>query len=81
MTLLPGWLPKWGTESSPTGTSHGSAYNYDTHVPIIFFGWGINSGSTVRRYAVTDIAPTISMLLNIGLPNSSTGQPIEEIFK
>jgi len=77
ITLLPGWL----SGSGPAGTSHGSGYNYDTHVPIIFYGWGIKAGNTVKRYTVTDIVPTISMLLNIGLPNSSTGQPIEEIFK
>ncbi len=75
-TLRSGWL----SSSSPQGTSHGSGYNYDTHVPILFYGWGIPHGETVIRYNITDIAPTLSMLLDIQLPSMSTGKPIEELF-
>jgi arylsulfatase A-like enzyme len=73
--LEPGWLA-WG---SVTGSTHGSAYNYDTHVPIMFYGAGIRKGATSKYYAVTDIAPTLSMLLKIKIPNGSIGQPIIEI--
>jgi predicted AlkP superfamily pyrophosphatase or phosphodiesterase len=73
--LEPGWLA-WG---SVTGSTHGSAYNYDTHVPIMFYGAGIRKGTTSKYYAVTDIAPTLSMLLKIKIPNGSIGQPIIEI--
>ena len=63
------------------GTTHGSGYSYDTHVPIIFYGKGIKQGSSKRKYEITDIAPTISNLLNIEFPNGNSGRIIEEIFK
>jgi predicted AlkP superfamily pyrophosphatase or phosphodiesterase len=63
------------------GTTHGSGWNYDTHVPILFYGWGIKPGSTVDRLSITDIAPTLSVLLKIGLPNGATGSPIKAIFE
>ena len=62
------------------GTTHGAGWNYDTHVPILFYGWGIEQGSTVDRLSITDIAPTISTLLNIPLPSGATGQPIKALF-
>lgn len=73
--------PGWYAASDIKGTTHGSPWTYDTHVPILFFGNGIKKGSTVRRYTVTDIAPTISTLLNIRLPSGCTGQPIPELFE
>ena len=63
-----------------TGTDHHSGYNYDTHVPLIFFGKGIKRGSSVERTEVTDIAPTISALLNISFPNGAIGKPIESVL-
>ena len=64
-----------------TGTSHGSGYSYDTHIPIIFYGNGIQQGSSKKRYEIIDIAPTIANLLQIEAPNSSTGKIIEEALK
>jgi predicted AlkP superfamily pyrophosphatase or phosphodiesterase len=74
LILEPAWL-----SSSYRGTTHGTGYTYDTHVPIVFMGWGIKPGQSSRYVTVTDIAPTLSMLLNIRLPNGATGQPILEI--
>ena len=71
----PNWL-SWG---GVTGTTHGSGYNYDTHIPIIFYGWGIKKGSSSQYHAITDIAPTLSVLLRIKFPSGCTGQPIVEI--
>ena len=71
--------PAWQRGGSK-GTGHGNAWTYDTHVPIIFYGWGIKKGDSVRKIAITDIAPTISMLLEIRLPSGATGQPIFEAF-
>jgi predicted AlkP superfamily pyrophosphatase or phosphodiesterase len=75
--LEPGWMA-WST---PTGTTHGSAYTYDTHVPVLFYGWGIKAGSSVDYHPITDIAPTLSVLLGIKFPSACTGQPIPEIFR
>ncbi|EKB48937.1 Alkaline phosphatase precursor [Cecembia lonarensis LW9] len=75
LILEPAWL-----SSSWRGTTHGTGYTYDTHVPIAFMGWNIPSGESSRYVTITDIAPTLSMLLNIRLPNGATGQPILEIL-
>lgn len=64
-----------------TGSTHGSAKNYDTHVPLLFYGFGINQGETTERTEITDIAPTISTLLQISFPNSSRGNPITKVLK
>jgi predicted AlkP superfamily pyrophosphatase or phosphodiesterase len=64
-----------------TGTSHGSGYSYDTHVPVIFYGNGINQGSTSKRYNITDIAPTIANFLNIEAPNGTNGVVIDAVLK
>lgn len=65
---------------SKTGSTHGSSFNYDTHVPLLFFGKGIKQGETLQKTSITDIAPTMSALLGIGFPNASTGQPLEFVL-
>lgn len=62
----------------PKGTTHGSGYTYDTHVPLLFYGNGIQKGKTFERTYVTDIAPTISALLGIAFPSGATGSVIEK---
>ena len=66
---------------SKTGSTHGSGLNYDTHVPLLFFGSGINHGSTLTKTRVVDIAPTISALLGISFPNGATGKPLEFVLE
>jgi predicted AlkP superfamily pyrophosphatase or phosphodiesterase len=61
---------------SRTGSTHGSGLNYDTHVPLLFFGKGIKKGQTFEKTVIPDIAPTISALLGISFPNGATGQPL-----
>ena len=73
--------PGWFDAASPQGTTHGSPYTYDTHVPALFYGFGIKKGSSVRYHPITDIAPTISALLRIKFPSGCTGQPVAEIFE
>ncbi|MDC0629299.1 alkaline phosphatase family protein [Flavobacteriaceae bacterium] len=62
----------------PKGTTHGSGYTYDTHVPLLFYGNGIRQGKTFARTNVTDVAPTIAALLGIAFPSGSTGTVIEK---
>lgn len=75
--LQPGWL----ADNSKTGTSHGSPYAYDTNVPVLFYGWGIKQGTTATYHPITDIAPTISVLLKIKYPSGCTGHPITELLQ
>ena len=63
------------------GTVHGSSYSYDTHVPLIWIGKGIKSGESVRAVNPIDIAPSLSMFLNIPLPSASQGNPLTELFE
>ena len=63
------------------GSTHGSGLNYDTHVPLLFYGKGIKKGHTFKKTEITDIAPTISALLGISFPNFSIGEPLEYIYK
>ncbi|WP_296386248.1 alkaline phosphatase PafA, partial [Winogradskyella sp.] len=58
---------------SKTGSTHGSGLNYDTHVPLLFFGKGIEHGETYEKTEIPDIAPTMSALLGISFPNGATG--------
>lgn len=66
---------------SKTGSTHGSGFSYDTHVPLLFYGNGIQQGETQQRTHITDVAPTISALLGISFPNSADGNPIEVVLK
>ncbi|WP_418513822.1 alkaline phosphatase PafA [Corallibacter sp.] len=66
---------------SHTGSTHGSGFNYDTHVPLLFYGKGVKQGSTVTRTVIPDIAPTMSALLNISFPSGATGSPLEFVIK
>ena len=74
-TLSPGWSWKEGPRAN-----HGTGYTYDTNVPIVFFGKGIKHGTSYRYHQITDIAATLSALLEIKYPNGCTGLPVEELF-
>ncbi len=66
---------------SPIGTTHGSWNPYDTHIPLVFMGWGIKHGSSNRLTTMADIAPTLAALLHIQEPNGNVGLTIEEVLK
>jgi arylsulfatase A-like enzyme len=67
--------------SGPTGTSHGSPYRYDTHIPVLF--WGPKYTTTIlhRRVNLVDVAPTIAGYLNIPPPNTIDGVAIPEAIQ
>jgi hypothetical protein len=56
-------------------------YTDQTHIPLVFYGAGIQPQKIVRKYNATDLAPTLSMLLQIPAPDKSQGQIIEELIK
>ncbi|MGM1428443.1 alkaline phosphatase PafA [Sphingobacterium lactis] len=74
--------PQWydGTPRS-TGTTHGTWTPYDSHIPLVFMGWGIKHGKTNKVVHVTDIAPTLSSLLHVMEPNGSIGEPIVDVLQ
>jgi predicted AlkP superfamily pyrophosphatase or phosphodiesterase len=80
LILNPGWFE--GSYASKGGTTHSSGFTYDTHVPLLWYGKGISKGKLVRKKVyITDIAPTVSSILRISLPNASIGNPLEEVFE
>lgn len=72
----PGWL-----HHDNKGTSHGAPYEYDNHVPLLFYGMNVNKGEHTGYVDITDIAPTVSNFLKIMAPNGSFGQVIPGVFK
>jgi len=80
--LEPGYLPKsTETANSHKGTSHGSAFNYDTHVPLLWYGAKIPQQEVFRTINIPDIASTLSHLLYLQRSGAMTGEPILEILK
>lgn len=69
------------TDVGSQGTEHGTIYNYDTHIPMVWYGWKIAHGTTSRETYMTDIAPTIAAMLHIQTPNGSVGNVLPEIVK
>jgi arylsulfatase A-like enzyme len=71
--------PYWLFEAS--GTSHGTPYNYDSHVPVVFMGPGIKPGRYNTKAAVNDIAPTLATLLDIETPSGASGRVLAEALE
>jgi predicted AlkP superfamily pyrophosphatase or phosphodiesterase len=59
---------------------HGSGYNYDTNIPLIWYGQNIRKGESWQLHYITDIAPTLSMILRIKYPSACIGNPMPEIY-
>jgi predicted AlkP superfamily pyrophosphatase or phosphodiesterase len=64
-----------------TGTSHGTPYGYDTHVPVIFWGPGIKPGTYGQSITANDIAPTLASILQIEQPSGAIGRILTEILQ
>ncbi|MHB8906188.1 MAG: alkaline phosphatase PafA [Melioribacteraceae bacterium] len=71
-SLQPGYLPNFLDK----GTTHSTAYSYDTHVPLLFYGWHIPKHTNNSSVFTIDIAPTIANLLKIQEPSASIGIPL-----
>lgn len=79
--LKPGYLAKSKrSKTHQKGTSHGSAFNYDTHVPLLWYGNGIVAQQIFREVQIVDITATLAHILNLQYPNATTGSPILELF-
>jgi len=60
------------------GTTHGTAFNYDAHVPVVFMGAGVRPGKYDQNVATVDIAPTLATLLEVDPPSGSAGRALTE---
>lgn len=77
VSFNPGWFPS----KYEKGTTHGSAFTYDTHVPMLWYGANISKGQSFRKSAITNIVPTISMMLGVKLPNGAMDEPLYELLR
>jgi predicted AlkP superfamily pyrophosphatase or phosphodiesterase len=63
------------------GTTHGTPYAYDTHIPLIWYGWKVKKGKDYSPVFMTDISRTLAAFLNIQQPSGCIGKVIEGLFK
>jgi hypothetical protein len=77
ITLNPGWVEN----EEDYITNHNSPYEYDSHVPLIWYGWTVNRSTVTRKVNITDIAATLSSLCKVPYPNACTGEPLVELFR
>lgn len=76
INLMPGWIEFEEGKLSDSG----SPYNYDTHVPLLWYGGMITNEDVIRDVNMTDVAPTVADILGIALPQAATGTPIREVM-
>lgn len=73
--------PQWIEGFSTGGTTHGTWYPYDAHIPLLWYGWKIKPGKTARETSMTDIAATLATMLHIQQPSGCIGKTITEILQ
>jgi len=72
INLMPGWIEEEENKVSRTG----SIYEYDTHVPLMWYGAGMRRETIQTPVSMTDIAPTLARILGVSLPDAATGNEI-----
>ncbi len=73
--LNPGWIEK------DVDRKISSSFHYESHVPLMFYGWSVEPGEVADRVSVTDIMPTLAFMLNVTVPTGMSGAIIYEIAK
>ena len=66
-------------DDGPIAAMHGSPWDYDTHVPIVFAGPGIEPASVKRLVHPVDVAPTLAALLGLPAPAAAQGSALVEV--
>jgi predicted AlkP superfamily pyrophosphatase or phosphodiesterase len=73
--------PFWfNFDKGPVAGMHGSPWNYDTHVPLVFVGPGIPASLIQRRVQPADLSPTLAAILGMSPPASAQGTVLKEVF-
>lgn len=76
LNLRPAWV-----ENDLRVTNHNSVYEYDSHVPLVWYGWKVNRSGITRQVNMNDLAATLSALCRVPLPNACIGEPLDELFR
>ncbi|MBS4062954.1 MAG: alkaline phosphatase family protein [Chitinophagaceae bacterium] len=72
--------PQW-FKDNPKGTDHSVWNPYDSHIPLLWYGWNIKPGRSTEEVYMTDIAATVAAMLRIQMPNGCVGKPIQAVMK
>ncbi len=75
LNFMPGWIE----EQERTYSMSGSMYGYDTQVPLIFYGAGVEMQRINRSVDMTSVAPTLARMVGISKPSASEGEVLVEI--
>ena len=80
--LVPQPFYFWGKYGEKTeGSTHGSPYRYDTHVPLAFWGGGVKHGLHWTAVDMADVAPTLAALMHLIAPAAADGTARPEVFQ
>ena len=71
--------PYWMRQAE--GTTHGTPYNYDAHIPLILMGRRIRAGEYSDHVALNDLAPTLATLVGVEIPAGSAGRVLTEALR
>ena len=71
--------PYWMRQAQ--GTTHGTPYNYDAHIPLILMGRYFKGGTYSGQAALNDLAPTLATVLNVEIPAGSSGRVLTEALR
>ena len=79
VVLEPGWYEAYSFPAK--GTTHGESWAYDTHVPLLFWGWHVKHGESVAPARIVDIAATLARFLHLQEPSGCSGVPLAEVLR
>jgi predicted AlkP superfamily pyrophosphatase or phosphodiesterase len=71
--------PYWMRQAQ--GTTHGTPYNYDAHIPLVLMGPRIQPGEYSGAVALNDLAPTLATLVSVEIPAASVGRVLTEAIR
>jgi predicted AlkP superfamily pyrophosphatase or phosphodiesterase len=71
--------PFWMRQA--TGTTHGTPYNYDAHIPLILMGRQVKPGEYSHHVALNDLAPTLATVIGVEIPAGSSGRVLTEALR
>jgi predicted AlkP superfamily pyrophosphatase or phosphodiesterase len=71
--------PYWMRQAQ--GTTHGTPYSYDAHIPLILMGLRVRPGEYSSNVALNDLAPTLATLVGIEIPAGSSGRVLTEALR
>lgn len=73
--------PGWGEQTTDMVGTHLSPYNYDTHVPLIWYGWKMEPKILKQPIELTDIIVSLCDITKTSKPSMATGKLIENLYK